>query len=245
MPGFAAKTGGLVLDTPFMQYASDADAARKALAPYVPELAGADTSGFAVTVFSYERDFAPVVQALERFYTTQQKDLHVYAAAGRGLQSFLAAWDSAGRPFPVTQLPFMPQTVWDAVLCISSFSFIRGEDSLSRACLAGVPFVWHAYPQDNEYQKVKVQALLDRMRPFFSSEDDALLERYWLSYNTTESLQTGTDTNITPEKPSDVLYALLSRTGVLKQGFSAFSQSLVKNGDLAEHLLTYIASQKS
>jgi len=237
MPGFTAATGGLVLDGPFAAgvpalYAADhSDSTVRGL------LAGTEQS-FRVLVFSYERDFTPVVHALSLFErekrsTCQEFRLRVFAADGRGRESFLSAWNAADRPFAVTELPFLSQTEWDSLLCSMSFLFIRGEDSLSRACLSGIPFVWHAYPQDNEYQRVKVQALLDRMKPFFSSEDAVCLEKYWRLYNSSAPAA--------PEcEREKLLYSLLDRSGQLCRGFSSFADGLRKNGDFARHLLAYL-----
>ena len=65
-----------------------------------------------------------------------------------------------------------------------NFLFIRGEDSLSRAVLCGVPFVWHAYIQDENYHLVKVNALLDLLTQKFSIEEKKYLTELWNDYNT-------------------------------------------------------------
>jgi uncharacterized repeat protein (TIGR03837 family) len=237
MPGFTPHTGGLVLDGPF---ASDMPAV------YAAEHAGCSVQNlltgfpqdFKVLVFSYEHDFTPVVKALSLFERSRQKDspafrIKVFAASGRGKASFIKAWKSAGEPFAVTELPFLSQIEWDELLCSMSFSFVRGEDSFSRACLSGIPFVWHAYPQDDEYQQVKVQALLDRIKPFFGYDDAVLIEKYWRSYNISFP-------NETDEEQSTMLHALLEYTERLRTGFSSFADMLRRNGDFAHHLFSYL-----
>ena len=67
-------------------------------------------------------------------------------------------------------MDFCNQSEWDNLLLNCSFLFIRGEDSLSRACLSGIPFVWHAYVQSEDYQLVKVKALLEIMRKYFKNK---------------------------------------------------------------------------
>jgi uncharacterized repeat protein (TIGR03837 family) len=237
MPGFTHKTGGLVLDGPFASCTPAFYAAEHEGSTVKGLLSGAQQA-FRVLMFSYERDFTSVVHTLacfEKERRTKDSSFHlqVFAAAGRGKASFIDAWNEAGKPFAVTELPFLSQTDWDDLLCSMSFLFVRGEDSLSRACLAGIPFIWHAYPQDDEYQRVKVQALLSRIKSYFSPEDAALIEKYWLSYNTTT----------TPERGclcDAVLYELLERTAVLERGFSSFSSDIRNNGDFAARLLQYI-----
>ena len=66
------------------------------------------------------------------------------------------------------EIPFMPQPEWDKMMKQCSALIIRGEESMSRACLSGIPFIWQAYPQSEEYQLVKVKALLERMREHFN-----------------------------------------------------------------------------
>ncbi len=68
-------------------------------------------------------------------------------------------------------------------MTLCDFNFIRGEDSFARAILSGHPFVWHAYIQAEEFQLVKVDALLKTMQPFFSKENFSLLKKYFLLYN--------------------------------------------------------------
>mgnify|MGYP002856458472 CR=1 FL=1 len=270
MPGFTPKTGGLVLDRAFMRslseralppaaaqavfagsgggtgrgMSSDAGtaagvpAASKTSTPAAQASApavGAPAAGdFYVTVFSYERDFSAVVNALARFQEARRQAdasfrVHALVAAGKGSAPFFQAWHKAGKPFPATALSFMQQQDWDSLLCAASFNLVRGEDSLSRACLAGRPFLWQAYPQEDDYQLVKVQALLSRLKSYLSPELYCPLERSWISYN-----KAG-------DADGEALYRLLMQEEALTAAFQAFSQSLIANGNLAEHLLAYLA----
>lgn len=269
MPGFTDKTGGLVLDEPFLTYRAQSrdghaklrGASLKAVAPYFSEeecALFADQDVFTVLIFSYPRDFMPIVSALMRFQTAVQKTnhsfrIHVFAANGISLEPFKKAWSEQGRPFEITELPFIPQTVWDALLCMTDFSFVRGEDSLSRACLAGVPFVWHAYVQKDEFQLVKVEALLERMKPFFCRTDYETIRSFWLYYNRKESIALGTEAAAVvsglfaaggsenlAERQSELLFTFLMHLGTMKSGFRNFSDALVENGDLTESLLEYL-----
>ncbi|MCK9170614.1 MAG: elongation factor P maturation arginine rhamnosyltransferase EarP [Treponema sp.] len=237
MPGFTEHTGGLVLDGPF---ASDRPAVYAAAhaGNSVQHLLAGFPHDFKVLVFSYERDFTPVVKALSLFERSRQKDspafrLRVFAAEGRGKKSFMEAWNTEKKPFAVTELTFLSQPEWDYVLCSMSFSFVRGEDSLSRACLAGIPFVWHAYPQADEYQQIKVQALVERIKPFFENEDAGLIEKFWYLYNVTSPQVSG-------QEQTELLYTLLDRTERLGICFSSFAQMLRRNGDFAQHLISYL-----
>jgi len=61
--------------------------------------------------------------------------------------------------------PFLAQTVFDRVVSCSDLLLVRGEDSFAGALLSGRPFFWHLYPQENDHQRVKMEALLAELSP--------------------------------------------------------------------------------
>lgn len=212
MPGFTTKTGGLIQDENFINFK-----------PIEKNL----DNNFNAVFFSYTKDWMPVVKALNTFNKEITKNtLQILAAKGVGLSSFLQACKEAN--FTVKELDFLPQKEWDNLLYNSPLLFIRGEDSLSRACLSGKPFIWHAYPQSEDYQLVKVQALLEKLKPFFYSDHFKIIEKCWLTYN-------GKKGNL----EQDLTEFLLIYKEIFI-GFQKFSENLKKNGDLAKHLMTFI-----
>lgn len=223
MPGFTKKTGGLILDKPFL------DALKNRT--YVND------KFFNILFFGYQRNYSPVIRALQNFNNKSEKKINLLLAKGAGFDSFLAAYEAEKSAeknlFALEELQFLSQIEWDALLTKTPLLFIRGEDSLSRACLCGVPFVWHAYSQTEEYQLVKVNALLDRMSVHFSLEDFKIIRKCWQLYNTT---------NADPKELENVLNDFLQNYKKLCGGFKDFSESLLKNGDLTEHLLEFIKS---
>ena len=58
-------------------------------------------------------------------------------------------------------MPFVSQDEYDWVLSQCDFNIVRGEDSFVRAQLAGKPFIWHIYPQEDRAHEVKLAAFLD------------------------------------------------------------------------------------
>lgn len=220
MPGFTAKTGGLLLDNAFMQGKKKAERARAT---------GNAPRTMTAVFFSYERDCAPLVQALARFQAQSDVPVRVLVAAGKSRAPFLSAWERAGKPFAAEPLPFLPQEDWDALLCAADWNFVRGEDSLSRACLAGIPFVWQPYPQDDDYHLVKLAALNERLRPFFSPGAFAAYDAYTRDY------ALGKDR-------ADSLLRVLSFLPQLRQYFAAFADHLIANGNLADHLLGWLGA---
>ena len=47
----------------------------------------------------------------------------------------------------MVRIPFVPQSVFDQLLWLADAAVVRGEESLVRALWAGLPFLWHIYPQ--------------------------------------------------------------------------------------------------
>jgi uncharacterized repeat protein (TIGR03837 family) len=58
-------------------------------------------------------------------------------------------------------IPFVSQDEYDWVLSQCDFNIVRGEDSFVRAQLAGRPFIWHIYPQEDRAHEIKLAAFLD------------------------------------------------------------------------------------
>ena len=219
MPGFTSKTGGLLLD-------------RKSAC--VPPKKNPDE--FSVLIFGYARDYAPVVRALCAFEAEKRKSnerfkLCAYAASGQGQDAFMNAHADSNAHFAAERLPFLSQSEWDNLLYAMDVLFIRGEDSLSRACLSGIPFVWQAYPQEDDYQLVKVEALLHRIKDFFPCNDFAIVENAWKSYNASGTAFCDTE---------KALLAFLEASDRIKKYFTAFASSLTANGDFARSLLDYL-----
>jgi hypothetical protein len=132
------------------------------------------------------------------------------------------------------KLPYMPQTEWDKMMKQCRVLFVRGEESMSRACLSGIPFIWQAYPQSEEYQLVKVRALLERMRPHFKPEDFEVVEKAWMAINSPSLRAEGEAIH------SSVYTIFLNTLPRLRPGFVSFALSLRKNGDLCTNLMTFI-----
>lgn len=245
MPGFTSKTGGLVLDRNFMKCCRDRPYALSVLPKKLSEKIEAASlqKKRSVLVFAYPRDFMPIIQALNE--TAKTTPVQVFCATPQ----FSAACKKEKVLFDVTDLEPLSQQNWDALITLCDFLFIRGEDSFSRACLSGKPFVWSAYVQDEEFHLVKVCALLDRMSVHFSAEQMALVSRAMLSYNrnnpAVESPEVSDAVNRygcieSYEKSEHNLFELLQQSKNLTDAFSSFSESLIANGNLAEHLTVAI-----
>jgi len=69
---------------------------------------------------------------------------------------------------------------FDKALSNSLINFVRGEDSLIRAILAGSPFIWQPYIQENDLHITKLNAFLDH---YFISLPPQLREIFLLWSN--------------------------------------------------------------
>ena len=237
-PGFTNKTGGMVLDQPFISFVKNPETA---LAELKGKLSDADLSllmpenkskdEMNIVMFSYPRDFSDIIKA----FSLLEEKVNVFLAGGAGHDSFVQAYKNNAAAFTLVDLPFLPQSAWDALLTLTDFSFIRGEDSFSRACLSGIPFVWHAYEQEENVHMEKVNAFLNRVHqysPSLGEEDFLLYKKIMLYYNLRDKKSPSEQDDF-----SQTLCLLLNKTHVLKKAFAEFSNRLFSNGDLTEKLL--------
>lgn len=244
MPGFTAKTGGLVMDAGFLlslerfrEGAGRREARREFLAGSGASLPGAVglADSFWISIFGYERDYARIVADIAAFH--EKRPVLVLAAAGRSQDCLVSAWRRAGETFPLLRLPFLAQEIWDEALLSADFSIVRGEETLARAALAGRPFLWQAYVQEGRHQLVKVGALLARMRPFFGRESFKPLESLFVAFNDRDM---DSPTVSGGEELLPLLVEAAEGETAFLEGFAAFSRELRAQGDLAAHLLTFL-----
>ena len=221
MPGFSDKTGGLIIEDKWKK---------------IPQR----KSDGSVLFFTYQKNWDGVAKSF-----AQKTDRQILAAKGVGFESvkhsfekFLTKSEFSSRFVP---LDFCNQSEWDNLLMDCSFLFIRGEESLSRACLSGIPFVWHAYVQTEEYQLVKVKALLEVMKKYFSQNQFKIIEKLWMLINESDFQ---TNPNCDMEKKNQEINRLcdifIERGDDLAVGYRKFAQDLRKNGDLCQNIMTFI-----
>ena len=91
------------------------------------------------------------------------EDVDVLLAHGHAEQLSLYGEHPISLPnnIQLLSMPFVSQDEYDWVLSQCDFNIVRGEDSFVRAQLAGKPFIWHIYPQEDRAHEVKLAAFLD------------------------------------------------------------------------------------
>lgn len=275
MPGFTSKTGGLILDELFINflYSSRTFKNQKALNFVKKDLSAQEfeflknENIFCVSVFLYEKDFSPQIKALKLYQDfMQQKNpnfkIHIFLANSVHLKNFENL--CVKNQIEFSHLRYLEQETWDAFLTLCDFNFVRGEDSFSRAVLSGIPFFWQAYVQDDEFQLVKVDAFLQKLKPFF--EVDSLqkfadffsdYKKALLNFNRSENAKISEESlyksqelsniadfieknSLNEEDQSQILFFLLQNYDLLKKFFEDFARSIFKLGNLTEHLLSYL-----
>lgn len=167
-PGFTPRTGGLLReqDLASRRGAFDRDGwrARQGIPPDVQ----------AVSLFCYE---PPLLGQLLGQLAQAERPTHLLVTAGRAAAAVRALQAASRGALHLHFLPLMSQREYDELLWACDFNFVRGEDSIVRGLLAGVPCAWHIYPQHDGAHEVKLRAFLGWLQPL----DD--LRDFFLAWN--------------------------------------------------------------
>ncbi len=157
-PGFQDDSGGLLLDPIPQDFNITVNQVPDALKPAWQELR---TQAKRISIFCYPG--APLRQWLLNLGSTGEY-FDVILTYGQAELMQLSSGQALNLP-PSIQLlsvPFVSQDEYDWLLSQCDFNIVRGEDSFVRAQLAGKPFIWHIYPQQDRAHEAKLAAFLDR-----------------------------------------------------------------------------------
>ena len=247
MPGFTKKTGGLILDKNFMRCLSEKKFALNLVKQNLDKkiLSEDFSDSFKILIFSYPKNFDFLASAIKEF--SFLKKIIVFVASGAGADSAKISLKKFKVDFVC--LPFMQQEVWDAFLSLMDFSFVRGEDSFSRCCLLGNPFIWNIYPQEEEFHIVKLNAFLQKIKILQIEKFSFLYNRNFKASCCPESLEILEEKKlpselekINSEMKTEIL-SLLKNYESLKPEFKKFSNEILMNGNLAENLLNLLETK--
>jgi uncharacterized repeat protein (TIGR03837 family) len=156
-PGFQEEVGGLLLDPIPVAGALTANQ----IPPDLQDTWSKLRSGAKrISVFCYPG--APLRKWLEDL-GTQDEDFDILLTHGHAQLLSLQSEQQIILPpnLQLLSIPFVSQDEYDWVLSQCDFNIVRGEDSIVRAQLAGKPFIWHIYPQEDQAHEVKLAAFLD------------------------------------------------------------------------------------
>ena len=80
-------------------------------------------------------------------------------------------------------LPFLDQDTYDRLLWACDLNFVRGEDSCVRAQWAARPFVWQAYPQQENAHGAKIDSLLALYTEGLDAAAARTIAQLWSAWN--------------------------------------------------------------
>lgn len=258
MGGFTRETGGLLHGGHFMRLIRDARAAAEEAAWALGEQAPREDA-FKVLIFTYDIPLSPIARALKKL--SRAKPVTALVAQGAGLPSAARAMREEGVPFEV--LPFLDQDAWDAVLCSSDAALVRGEDSMTRALLSGIPFIWNIYPQEKSHHIIKLFAFLNalgipevrRLSLLLDSQGAALAPPSEESFSQDIEADAydilakegvfaeGADGAL--EREAFLFFNATASTSPLRRAFRVAAQRFLDAGDLAENLLELLVKCES
>ncbi len=156
-PGFQEEVGGLLLDPiPAEGNLTDNNIPNDLKNVWSNLRPGAKR----ISVFCYPG--APLKKWLEDLGSLGE-EVDILLAHGHAEQLNLYGEQPISLPknLQLLSMPFVSQDDYDWVLSQCDFNIVRGEDSFVRAQLAGKPFIWHIYPQEDRAHEVKLAAFLD------------------------------------------------------------------------------------
>lgn len=169
-PGFSAKTGGLICEQDLFakRDAWQANTANKLQLFTDLGLKGIQEQDTVISVFSYETEALP---ALCELWQQSTAKIHALIPKGRSLNSLthlLPCEIAALVPgqqvnhgnLTLHILPMTDQHGFDRLLWSCDINIVRGEDSFLRAQWAAKPFIWHIYPQEDDYHLIKLGAFI-------------------------------------------------------------------------------------
>ncbi|PKG73741.1 elongation factor P maturation arginine rhamnosyltransferase EarP [Shewanella sp. GutCb] len=170
-PGFTGNTGGLICEKDTLDqrnvWQSNLDFRHQLFNKL--GLNNIDDNDTVISVFSYETS---ALLRLCKLWMESDNRIHALIPKGRSLNSLQSLLPCAINDLNVGQqvvhgnltihiLPMTDQQSYDQLLWSCDVNIVRGEDSFLRAQWAGKPFIWHIYPQEDDYHLVKLAAFMD------------------------------------------------------------------------------------
>ena len=212
-PGVTPRSGSLVIEK---DYEAQESLYKKSLS--------AKNGSDSLRVFFFAYPYGPIESMADAMIHCGHK-LEVSVSqceAGSLLSDKLLKSES--KDVTVKTLSFVAQKAFDQLLWASDIAFVRGEDSAARAMIAGTPFLWHIYHQDDDVHMVKLKALEERFEKHFS---DKALFAAWCELQ--EKMNNGTF-------DCDLFKVLLEKHAEWQKASVSFAHDLRALGSLAAKL---------
>lgn len=187
MPGFSKKSGGVIIDSGFLERIQKGMEQREAiLSHHFPNFDFKNK--FIGTIFSYEKNFDNLLKTLENKENTvlilmgeKTQESFEKILRKKGIENF-GNWIKYGK-IDIMRADFLSQEEYEEIISAVDFNFTRGEDSFVRSILLGKPFMWHIYLQEDKAHMDKINAFVDRFKESviesgIDKEKEEVLEKY-------------------------------------------------------------------
>jgi len=167
MPGFTEKSGGVIVDKLFLNRKKSVLENKKFyLEKYIPEI---DESYFLGTIFSYEKNFLPLIDVLLEngkenclLILGEKSQMSINKIIKNLNFTYLSGGIYKYKNILIKFMPFLEQEEYEELINLADYNFVRGEDSFVRALLTGKPFIWHIYLQDEMAHMDKIDGFIKR-----------------------------------------------------------------------------------
>lgn len=239
-PGMTSKTGGLIFSRDFKDERDAFLARPTARSEFLNEL-GVTLSAQCVVVSLFCYPEAPVAQLLEVFAQASGKQIICLLPVGvatAAVQGFFGQQIEVGAVYQkgscqLHVLPFVSQAAYDRLLWCCDLNFVRGEDSFVRAQLAGKPFVWHIYPQQDDAHVPKLEAFLN----LYGAPNGSDLRAIWAAWNLLPESIALSDENANPFEK------ILALPEQMQLHAEKWAENLLNQGDFASQLVQFIRQE--
>lgn len=243
-PGYAETSGGLLHERAFAAARAAFCANAQAVGHFRARIGlPADPHvDWRITLFAYE---TPAVHALLDAWARGPDRVELAVPYGR-IAPAVAAWFGAHAPasgqasfergrLRAHLLPMLPQDDYDCLLWQADCNFVRGEDSFVRAQLAGVPFVWQAYRQEEDAHLSKLAAFEALYLAGMPESSACALRALWSAWNASPEDATA------PTKLAEAWQAWRAQRSALTRHAREWAARRLNERDLASRLVDFCA----
>lgn len=178
MPGFTEKTGGIIVDSLFLERKRKVqENPKKYLEKYLKEYEVDYNNKIVGTIFSYEKNFESLLKDLINF----DQETLLLLMGEKTHKSFneilkKIPHEKFGNIYrygkiDILFMEFLNQESYEEIINAVDFNFVRGEDSFIRAVLTGKPFLWHAYLQEDYAHMDKVEGFIKKQTEYLENRN--------------------------------------------------------------------------
>lgn len=170
IPGFSSESGGLLISDKIKKKIIK----NKTL--YQEKYFG-DINGYENrlkgTVFTYEKNFIPLLEALNNL-DKESILLLMGDKTQDSIKKVLPEFKKGfGNKYKYGKIimkfqEFLSQKEYEEVIQVTDFNFVRGEDSIIRGIISGLPFIWHIYCQNDYIHMEKLNGFLYEYTDFLN-----------------------------------------------------------------------------